>query len=630
MRHATSATLFTATFALLFSGAHAQTVRDASRINLGGFNPNGDNAQDGTAIAVHGTDVFAVWAEQNGTSNFTQDIYLARSTDDGASFGTPIRVDLGEAANLNDSDFPKIAAADNGNLVVVWQEKRDAFALQSNNQDVFYNVSTDGGVTWRANSLPLNTTTSGAHITSDIDRIWLASSGNSFHCTWEEDSIAGAGGDEEVFYSRSTDAGLTWSTPIIVSPATGTDDVDEPKVAADGNLVVITYIDVNNDLAVVRSTDGGATFSAPVIAESDPSGNADDPQIEVKGNTVLIAWNENDSSTPGGEGVNAVVSNDGGATWRPEENLSVQSDAVAGSDTDIPQVFIESAQNMYVVYDEDSQAVAQGLPGGSGANNCYIAYTKDGGATWVKDVPISFGTVANRPEIVVANGFVVVAAELGGNGSNTVAFFVSQDGGATFAPGLDVQSSGPDSDFVNRNECTFMAASSITNTVNLVYLDRGTGANEVYTAGLLLPNGVGTQYCTAEPNSTGGAGALAGSGSTDVNDNAFTLSASSLPQFSFGFFIVSQAQGFVAQPGGSAGNLCLSGSIGRYVGSGQIKNSGAAGEFDLAIDLTQTPQPMGLVSIAAGETWNFQAWYRDSVGGQPTSNFSNGLEVGFN
>jgi hypothetical protein len=50
----------------------------SGRLNVGGFNPNGENAQDGVAVAVHGSEVYAVWAEQNGTTNLTQDIYLAR------------------------------------------------------------------------------------------------------------------------------------------------------------------------------------------------------------------------------------------------------------------------------------------------------------------------------------------------------------------------------------------------------------------------------------------------------------------------------------------------------------------------------------------------------------------------
>ena len=41
-----------------------------------------------------------------------------------------------------------------------------------------------------------------------------------------------------------------------------------------------------------------------------------------------------------------------------------------------------------------------------------------------------------------------------------------------------------------------------------------------------------------------------------------------------------------------------------------------------------TPTPTGLVQVAAGETWNFQAWYRDANPG-PTSNFTPSVSVLF-
>ena len=45
------------------------------------------------------------------------------------------------------------------------------------------------------------------------------------------------------------------------------------------------------------------------------------------------------------------------------------------------------------------------------------------------------------------------------------------------------------------------------------------------------------------------------------------------------------------------------------------------------IDNTALPTPGGLVAATAGQTWNFQAWYRDAVGGTATSNFTDGLAV---
>lgn len=136
-------------------------------------------------------------------------------------------------------------------------------------------------------------------------------------------------------------------------------------------------------------------------------------------------------------------------------------------------------------------------------------------------------------------------------------------------------------------------------------------------------------YCMAAANSTGSTGSLVASGSFVAADNDVTLTASGLPANAFGFFITSQTQGFVTGPAGSAGNLCLGGSVGRYVGPGQISSSGAAGQFSLALDLLQTPTPNGFVSIAAGQTWSFQAWYRDSASGTPTSNFTQGYRVDF-
>ncbi|MEM8710010.1 MAG: hypothetical protein AAGG01_03590 [Planctomycetota bacterium] len=139
----------------------------------------------------------------------------------------------------------------------------------------------------------------------------------------------------------------------------------------------------------------------------------------------------------------------------------------------------------------------------------------------------------------------------------------------------------------------------------------------------------GTAYCSVNPNSTGVEATLSAQGSSDVISNDLTILSAQLPAFAFSFVIVSQSQGFTSMPGGSQGNLCLGGSIGRYVGPGQIQQANAMGAFALTIDLTNTPQPLGPVAIQPGETWNFQAWYRDAGPAGPTSNFTNGFEVPF-
>ncbi len=140
---------------------------------------------------------------------------------------------------------------------------------------------------------------------------------------------------------------------------------------------------------------------------------------------------------------------------------------------------------------------------------------------------------------------------------------------------------------------------------------------------------IGRVFCVATENSTGLAARIDATGSEVLLDDDVTLVATLLPPSSNGFFLTSRREGFAANPGGSSGNLCLAGSIGRFVGPGQILNSGAAGTFSLVLDLGSLPQPAGSVAAQVGETWRFQAWYRDQTLGLPTSNFTDGVALTF-
>ena len=141
------------------------------------------------------------------------------------------------------------------------------------------------------------------------------------------------------------------------------------------------------------------------------------------------------------------------------------------------------------------------------------------------------------------------------------------------------------------------------------------------------PANIGTNYCTpANNNSTGQPAMIEAIGSDVVADNDVTLIASQLPVDVFGYFLASETQGFIPNPNGSDGILCLSGKIGRF--AKQIKKSDSAGEISIVVDLTNIPVTPPY-SVMAGETWNFQAWFRDKTGGQPTSNFTDGISILF-
>ena len=68
--------------------------------------------------------------------------------------------------------------------------------------------------------------------------------------------------------------------------------------------------------------------------------------------------------------------------------------------------------------------------------------------------------------------------------------------------------------------------------------------------------------------------------------------------------------------------------LSRFNGPGQVQNTGFAGSFGLAVDTLALPSPTGVsFPILAGETWHFQAWYRDGAIG--TNNLTNAIAVTF-
>ncbi|MBL6756253.1 MAG: hypothetical protein ISQ11_07575 [Planctomycetes bacterium] len=135
---------------------------------------------------------------------------------------------------------------------------------------------------------------------------------------------------------------------------------------------------------------------------------------------------------------------------------------------------------------------------------------------------------------------------------------------------------------------------------------------------------LGDSICgRSEPNSSGLSASIHAIGSDLVVRNDLTLSCAGLPADTFVFLLASQSEA-ISYPGNSEGFLCLAGSIGRGVGS-VIGNSGPSGTFTVAADLRSLPQPTGNVSAQCGETWYFQGWFRDGVGGLVTSNMTDAV-----
>ncbi|MCP3914318.1 MAG: hypothetical protein GY711_02045 [bacterium] len=146
---------------------------------------------------------------------------------------------------------------------------------------------------------------------------------------------------------------------------------------------------------------------------------------------------------------------------------------------------------------------------------------------------------------------------------------------------------------------------------------------ELTTCG--APVGLGVHECSpAVESSAGWPGSLSAVGSAFAGLGTFALEACHLPRERFALALAGRSPG-VLQPPGSSGVLCLGGDIARLLAT--LQSTGGAGTFRAPVDLasipTNPPQP-----VLAGETWRFQVWFRDDLGG-PTSNFTDAVVVPF-
>jgi hypothetical protein len=148
-----------------------------------------------------------------------------------------------------------------------------------------------------------------------------------------------------------------------------------------------------------------------------------------------------------------------------------------------------------------------------------------------------------------------------------------------------------------------------------------TGDPSTVTLDFVLDGPVGTNYCVANSNTSGGAASIFGIGSATVADNNFTLGASGLPVSTPGLFFFGPNQ--IQLPFGE-GFRCVGGAVLRLQPPAFAP---ASGMVTRSVDLTVSPAAGVMVP---GATINIQYWYRDPSGGPSGFNTSDGLSVSFN
>ncbi|MCP4645667.1 MAG: hypothetical protein GY851_34800, partial [bacterium] len=267
-----------------------------------------------------------VWQSEEDLSGAgsDDDIFVARSTDNGATWTAPALLDSNATGWFEEDFYPEIATDGAGNWIAVW-ESSENFSGAGTDRDILVSRSTDNGATWTA-SVPLNTTATTDSSGDYAPRITTDGAGNwvTVWCSYED--LSGAGTDGDIFMSRSTDAGVTWTAPALLNTDAATDSESDthPHVMTDGvgNWVAAWERgDVRQPHMVVStSTDAGATWTAPALLNSSLTvGLACNKEVDISadgaGNWVALWRTQEDLIMFDTVDILMSSSTDGGATW---------------------------------------------------------------------------------------------------------------------------------------------------------------------------------------------------------------------------------------------------------------------------------------------------------------------------
>ncbi len=129
---------------------------------------------------------------------------------------------------------------------------------------------------------------------------------------------AGEEEDRYIFFSRSTDGGNTFSSPLSISGKSRS-PVFNPEVASSGNNIYVVWQgqsdNGNQDIFMRKSADYGSSFSGVENLSNDPGGSGN-PQVTINGNTTHVAW---EGTTPGNNYIFYSKSDDGSKFDSPQK-----------------------------------------------------------------------------------------------------------------------------------------------------------------------------------------------------------------------------------------------------------------------------------------------------------------------
>lgn len=223
--------------------------------------------------------VFIFWFE---TVSSNQEIFYKSSSNFGANWSQKGRLTW----NSGYSKYPAVCIDSSDVLHVVWNDDTPG------NYEIYHKKSTDGGATWAP--LKRLTWNSEGSYSPDV----AVDSSSNIYVSWCEYSY----GNSEVCYKKSTDGGVSWSSPQRLTWNSGTSTEQKINIGSDDHIHVVWSDNTvgNYEIYYKESSDGGANWSVlkRLTWDSGPSKN---PVVSTGLNDrVHVVWQD---SIQGGQDI---------------------------------------------------------------------------------------------------------------------------------------------------------------------------------------------------------------------------------------------------------------------------------------------------------------------------------------
>jgi hypothetical protein len=312
----------------------------------------------------------------------------------------------------NFSSNPILRIDNNGYLYLAWLE------LMGDKRQAMFCFSQDGGLSW---SQVLNISRSDntvGYMDMDVDEA------GHFYMVWSEGVL-----EEDVYFSRSLDAGITWYNPLKITTGNMPDSIPVIEIDAEGKIIIFWRGSLPPEIPyplqkvmLLTSTDLGDNWDARLIKESDDVLGYPAVKSGHDGTIYFVC--------AGDEYIDCYFSENGGLSWQVR-NSGVDANFWKSWYTSL---VIDKDNRLFLTWSTEDYL-------GYNANSwTHFLRAADRGSSWsdVQYIDDVCSTAGGNTTLLVDNGYVNMVL----NSNSSLFLLRSTDGGQTwsfpeFIPGTE-------------------------------------------------------------------------------------------------------------------------------------------------------------------------------------------------